>query len=63
MPWDWTQAFAVSGARLIALAIAPPLAAGVMVEFLSAIPVRITKTFYIQIYSSDMNGFNLLPHP
>jgi hypothetical protein len=31
-----------------------------MVEFPSAIPVHITKTFLIHIYASDMFGFNLL---
>ena len=44
LPWNWTQAFAVNDGRLTALAIASPLAAGVMVEILGVIPVRITKT-------------------
>jgi hypothetical protein len=54
LPWNWTQAFAVNGGRLTASAIAPPLAVGVMVEFLSAIPVRLTKTFELKIHASDM---------
>jgi len=60
LPWNWTQAFAVNDGRLTALTIAPLLAAGVMVEFSSAIPVRITKTFQILMYASDMFDFNLL---
>ena len=46
MPWNWTQAFAVNAGLLTALAIVPPLAAGLMVEFLSAMPVRITKDLW-----------------
>ena len=42
LPWNWTQTFAVNGGRLKALTIASPLAAGVMVEFSSAVPLRIT---------------------
>ena len=45
LPWNWTQTFTVNGGRLTALTIAPPLAAGDMIEFPSAIPVHITKTF------------------